>query len=110
MQKRFMNKPSDRGTSTMLRVPNDEEGRGFLQRLRFYSAHGTRITAVGRGPRRHEGRRYSQKLPQRFATSLAVYIQKVGQDYMQILRTEAMSLHQKAWNLTCAQREIEVLK
>lgn len=82
----------DAAIETMLRVPNDETGRAFLDQLRKYKIGGTRVWARGRGPRAQHSeavygktangeprrRGFDQQLPQEYATHLAVYIWKTN--------------------------------
>ncbi|MGH3428231.1 MAG: hypothetical protein ACRDQZ_11815 [Mycobacteriales bacterium] len=81
--KKFQYKKSDSKTVTMLKVPNTEEGRAFLESLKFYSTVGTRIAARPRGPRAKHAtaagkrpRSFDQDLPRKLAESFGMYIWK----------------------------------
>lgn len=85
--KRYHVNKADRTNNTVFRVPNNDEGRKFLNDLRFYSAGGTRVRVHTRGPRvKHamakglKPRAYDQDLPVAHATEFAVYIEKPQRD------------------------------
>jgi hypothetical protein len=76
-------KPTDKGISTILRVPNTDDGRQFLKQLRAYATAGTAIRSRGRGPRVKAAElagkwkeTYRQSLPHEHAEYFAVYIHK----------------------------------
>jgi hypothetical protein len=104
--KRYPKKRTDKATSTMLRVPNDLNGRLFVEQLRYYAAGGTRIRCVGRGPRKEAAaararaaggnprgwhNSFRQKLPLEFAEYMAVYIEK----------TDNVSVPRKPYHVLC---------
>jgi hypothetical protein len=74
---------TDAYTSIMFRVPNNEDGLGFIKQLRKYAAGGVRIIPRGRGPRVVKAkaaglwaRSLDQDIRADHAESFAIYIRK----------------------------------